>query len=169
MKWNRSDLLKSPSANVTFDEDVSIDPSAFDGNSRINSVLDVHVSGTGFLDEDADRFYAEMHISGTMMIPDAITGEEIEYPFETDCDEVYGFEETEEDDVRVVTDEVIELYPAIVDAIMLEVPLQVTNADSEQYPHGDGWRVISEEDYEREQADQTDPRLAKLKQFKEEK
>ncbi len=168
MKWNRSDLLKAPSCNVTFDEDVVIDPSAFADNSRINSVRDVHVSGTGFLDDEENRFYAEMHIEGMMLIPDAITGEEIEYPFETDCNEAYAFAETE-DDVRVVTDDVIELYPAIVEAIMLEVPLQVTNADSEDYPHGDGWRIISEEDYERERAAETDPRLAKLKEFKEKK
>lgn len=169
MKWNRSDLLKAPSCNVSFDEDVVIDPSAFADNSRINSVRDVHVSGTGYLDDEENRFYAEMHIDGMMLIPDAITGEEIEYPFETDCDEAYVFAETEEDDVRVVTNEVIELYPAIVEAIMLEVPLQVTNADSDQYPHGEGWRIISEEDYEREQAKEIDPRLAKLKEFKEKK
>lgn len=168
MKWTRSDLLKAPSGNVSFDEDVEIDPSAFAGNSRINSVSDVHVSGSGFLEEEEDRFYVQMHVSGTMLIPDAITGEELEYPFETDSQEAYAFAEADEDGIRVVTDEVIELLPAVIDSILLEVPLQVTNAASDQYPSGDGWRVISEEEYQQEKANSVNPLLAKLKEFKQE-
>ena len=86
MKWTRSELLRQ-SQKVTFDEDVEIDASAFAGSSRINAVKDVRVDGSGWLDDEADRFYAEIHITGTMLCPDAITGEEIEVPFETDSDE----------------------------------------------------------------------------------
>ena len=49
---------------------------------------------------------------------------------------------------------------------MLEVPLQVTNASADDYPHGDGWRVITEEEYQKSQEKRIDPRLAKLKEFK---
>ncbi len=168
MKWTLADLLQSNSGNVSFDEDIEIDASAFANNSRINSVKDVHVSGHGYLDEEENRFYVQLNVSGTMMVPDAITNEEIEYPFETDSDETYVFEEVDEDGVRFVTNEVIELLPAIIDDIMLEVPLQVTNASENDYPSGDGWRVITEEEYQKSQGQRIDPRLAKLKEFKEE-
>ncbi len=168
MKWTLADLLQSNSGNVSFDEDIEIDASAFANNSRINSVKDVHVSGHGYLDEEENRFYVQLNVSGTMLVPDAITNEEIEYPFETDSDETYVFEEVEEDGVRFVTNEVIELLPAIIDDIMLEVPLQVTNASEGDYPSGDGWRVITEEEYQKSQGQRIDPRLAKLKEFKEE-
>ena len=79
MKWTRSELLRQ-SQKVTFDEEVEIDASVFDGNSRINSVKDVRVDGTGWLDDSADCFYAELHVTGIMLCPDAITGEEIEVP-----------------------------------------------------------------------------------------
>ncbi len=168
MKWTLADLLQSNSGNVSFDEDIEIDASAFANNSRINSVKDVHVNGHGYLDEEENRFYVQLNVSGTMMVPDAITNEEIEYPFETDSDETYVFEEVDEDGVRFVTNEVIELLPAIIDDIMLEVPLQVTNASENDYPSGDGWRVITEEEYQKSQGQRIDPRLAKLKEFKEE-
>ena len=103
-----------------------------------------------------------------MLCPDAITGDEIEIPFETDSQEVYVFEETEEDGARVVTNEVIELLPAVIDDILLEVPLQVTEASEDEYPEGDGWKVYSEAEYQERQKDQIDPRLAVLKQFKDE-
>lgn len=167
MKWTLADLLQSDSGNISFSEDVEIDSSEFAKNSRINSVKDVHVSGHGYLDEEENRFYVQMNVSGTMLVPDAITNEEIEYPFETESDETYVFENVDEDGVRLVTNEVIELLPAIIDDIMLEVPLQVTNASEDEYPHGDGWRVITEEEYQKSQGQRIDPRLAKLKEFKE--
>ncbi len=167
MKWTLADLLQSDSGNISFSEDVEIDSSVFAKNSRINSVKDVHVSGHGYLDEEENRFYVQMNVSGTMLVPDAITNEEIEYPFETESDETYVFENVDEDGVRLVTNEVIELLPAIIDDIMLEVPLQVTNASEDEYPHGDGWRVITEEEYQKSQGQRIDPRLAKLKEFKE--
>ena len=169
MKWTRSELRQADEGHIAFDEDVVIDSAAFAGNSRINSVKNVHVDGQGFLEDGTERVFADMHVTGVMLVPDAVTGEEIEYPFETESEEIYAFEETDEDGVRIVTGEVVELMPAVVDAILLEVPLQVTNASEEDYPQGDGWRVITEEAYQRSQEERLDPRLAKLKEFKEEK
>ena len=72
---------------------------------------------------------------------------------------------TDEDDVWVVKDEVIELLPVVIEEILSEVPLQVTEASPEDYPSGDGWRVISEEEFEKSQAEKGDPRLAKLRDY----
>ena len=168
MKWTRSELLRQ-SQRITFDEDVEIDASAFEGNSRINSVKDVHVDGSGWLDDEADCFYAEIHVTGVMLCPDAITGEEIEVPFETDSDEVYVFEDTDEDGARIVKDEVIELLPAVIDDILLEVPLQVTEAAEGEYPEGDGWKIYSEAEYQELQKEKIDPRLEILKKFDSER
>lgn len=168
VKWTLSDLVRERAVNVEFDEDVDIDASSFDQSSLINDVKDVHISGRGILDESDNRFYVKLNVTGIMLVPDAVTGEEIEFPFDTETDEVYAFDETSDDGVRVVTNEVIDLLPAVIDNIMLEVPIQVTNASSEDYPHGDGWQVYTEEEYEKSQGQRIDPRLAKLKEFKEE-
>lgn len=167
MKWTRSELLKN-SVHVNFDEDVDVDSSEFEGNELIESVHDVHVSGSGYLDDDNDRFYCEIHVEGVMIVPDSITGDLIEYPFSADSNETYVLGETEEDDVRIVSDEVIDLTEAVVDDILLEVPLEVSDVQEGEYPEGDGWKVYSEAEYQESRKDQIDPRLAKLKQFKSE-
>ena len=71
------------------------------------------------------------------------------------------------DSVRIVTDETIDLMPAVIDAIYLEIPLQATEAEPEDYPSGEGWRIMSEEDYEKSRKERIDPRLAKLREFKQ--
>ena len=62
MKWSRSELIQSGNFNVTVDEDTVLPEDAFDGFSLIDGARDVHVSGTGFLDTDENRFYADLHI-----------------------------------------------------------------------------------------------------------
>lgn len=171
MKWSRSEILKN-TGHIDFDEDVVIDPAIFEfeGNVLINSVEDVHIWGSGYLDDENDRFYCKLNVSGLMLVPDSITNEEIEVPFETDSDEVFSFGDADEEDgTRIVTDEVIDLLPAVIDDILLEVPLEVTDAAEDNLPEGDGWKVFTEAEYEERRKDQIDPRLAKLKQFKSEK
>ena len=169
MKWSRSEILKN-TGHIDFDEDVVIDPAIFEGNVLINSVEDVHIWGSGYLDDENYRFYCKLNVSGLMLVPDSITNEEIEVPFETDSDEVFSFGDADEEDgTRIVTDEVIDLLPAVIDDILLEVPLEVTDAAEDNLPEGDGWKVFTEAEYEERRKDQIDPRLAKLKQFKSEK
>ncbi len=151
---------------VVFDEDLEIDDANFSSSSLIIGVRDVHVDGTGFLDDEGESFDCDYHLSCTMLCPDAITSEVIEVPFETDSHETYSFVESEDDGVRFVADEVIDLLPAVIETIMLEVPISVTDADENDYPSGDGWRVITEAEYQESQKNRIDPRLAKLKEFK---
>lgn len=166
MIWTRSELIRNP--HVHIDEDVTVDSEVFANTTRINSVKTAHVNGDGYL-EGTDRFYVTLHIEGIMLCPDAITNKEIEVPFETDTQEYYSFEESDsnDDSVRIVTDETIDLMPAVIDAIYLEIPLQATEAEPEDYPSGEGWRIMSEEDYEKSRKERIDPRLAKLREFKQ--
>ncbi len=164
MIWTLSELIRNP--HVVIDEDVQIDPEVFRSNSRINSVTDVHVSGRGML-EGTERFYAEFTVTGTMLCPDAISNKEIRVPLETDCQELYSFNGTEDDSARWAERDEVDLRPAVIDAIMMEVPLQATETSEEDYPSGEGWRVISEEEYEKSRKEAIDPRLAKLKEFRQ--
>ena len=167
MKWTRDQLLRM-GGNVQFDVDLEIDDAVFAEFSRIIAVEDLHVDGRGWLEDSSDRFYADLHVSGVMICPDAITNEEIEVPFDTDSQEIYVFGEAEEEEERSVDDDVIDLLPAVIADILLEVPLQVTELADDEYPEGDGWKVYSEADYQKMQEEKIDPRLAVLKDFKEE-
>lgn len=169
MKWTRDELERSEGP-VEFDENIEIADDAFSSSKLIQSVRDLHVYGTGFFDSENELFMVDLHLEGTMICPDAITNEPIEVPLDTVSQETYAFGPVDDDDdsIRIVTDEVIDLLPAVVEAILLEVPISVTEADEDAYPSGDGWRVLSEAEYEREKAQEPDPRLAKLKEFKNE-
>ena len=167
MKWTHQELIGNTRTDLPFDEEVFVDPEFFRNQSRINSVKDVRASGRAFYDAENDRLFVTLSVAGTMLVPDAVNGEEIEYPFETESEEIYAFLPTDEDGVRIVTDGTVDLLEAVVDDIILEVPMQYSTAAPEDYPSGEGWRVISEADYEKSQEDRIDPRLAKLKEYKE--
>lgn len=166
MKWTRGELLHG-SQNVTFDEDIELDDSVFDEYSGIIGVRDLHAEGSGSLDSDGNTFICDLHVEGTMICPDSITNKPIEVPLDTESEEIYSFIPSEEDGVYVVTDGVIDLLPAVIVDILLEVPLQVTVAAADEYPEGNGWKVYSEAEYQESRKDQIDPRLAILKEFNE--
>ncbi|MCH4015187.1 MAG: YceD family protein [Solobacterium sp.] len=167
MKWTR-DELELHEGPVDFDEMIEIADDAFSSSDLIRGVKDIHVYGNGFFDSENELFMCDLHIEGTMICPDAITNEPIEVPLDTESHETYAFAPVEDDDsIRIVTDEVIDLLPAVIDNILLEVPISVTEADEDAYPSGDGWRVLTEDAYEQEKKSEGDPRLAKLKEFKE--
>lgn len=172
MKWTRSELLRSENLNIDIDADVTLPQDAFSNTDLIDSAKDVHAVGTGFFDEEEDRFYVQLHIDGIMCVKDAISGTPLDISFATDIADTYVFapiSEDEEEDVRVVTDDVIDLTPSIVDAILLEAPLQVSEVDEADYPSGDGWQVMTEAEYLRQKQNQVDPRLAALRELMEEK
>ena len=167
MKWTR-DELELHEGPVDFDEMIEIADDAFSSSDLIRGVKDIHVYGNGFFDSENELFMCDLHIEGTMICPDAITNEPIEVPLDTESHETYAFAPVEDvDSIRIVTDEVIDLLPAENDNILLEVPISVTEADEDAYPSGDGWRVLTEDAYEQEKNSEGDPRLAKLKEFKE--
>mgnify|MGYP003271358823 FL=1 len=79
---------------------------------------------------------------------------------------MFSFEKTDDEDVHEVKGDVVELLPVIFQLIVMEVPLKIVKEGLTQYPKGDGWEVVKEEDYIKEKSKEIDPRLAKLKEFK---
>lgn len=166
MKWTKEELLHN-AQNLEFEEDIEIDDEAFEGISLINAVEDVHVDGRGWFEDETDRFYANIHVTGVMICPDAITNEEIEVPFDTESEEIYVFGPAENEEERSVDNEV-DLLPAVIANIVMEAPIQVSDVAEDEYPEGDGWKVYSEAEYRKMQEEAIDPRLALLKAYKEE-
>lgn len=177
MKWTKAELLRLLD-NHTFelDTDVQFAKDVFQGVSGLKGIQDVHVQGDCWYQEEQDEIYFDLHITGIMLCPDSITGQLLEVDLDTQTAETYVFkkpvfdedDQEADDSVRFVNNDVIDLLPAVIDAILLEVPLQVTIASEDDYPSGDGWKVYSEAEYQESQKQQIDPRLAKLKQFKDE-
>nr|WP_244957028.1 YceD family protein [Faecalicoccus acidiformans] len=100
-----------------------------------------------------------------MIVPDSITLEDLEVIFDTTSQVTYSFDPVTQDDdeIIVVKKDTIDLNPEILQAVIYEAPMHITRLPRDQYPKGDGWQVLSDQD---PKEDKIDPRWAKLNEFK---
>ena len=166
MRWSKAELLQAKDGVIIIEDTISFEPEVFAKMHQIRGLQDVTVSGNIHYDTESDRVFADLDISGVMIVPCSITLEDVEYDFHTKSLEVFSFEKSDDEDVHEVKGDVVELLPVIFQLILMEVPLKVVKKGLKQYPKGDGWEVVKEEDYEKAKSDEIDPRLAKLKEFK---
>ena len=166
LKWSKIDLIRLPNGVLNFEEEFSFDKSTFEKNSRIRELPNVRVIGTGHYDDTAQRLYIDLDISGEMVVPCDVTFEDVTLPFETTSSEIFSFYKDEDIDVHEAKGDVVELLPVVFQLIYMEIPLKVVKPGKITYPKGDGWEVMKEEDYRKEEKPAMDPRLAKLKEFK---
>lgn len=164
MKWSKAQLINQGDQELTINEALTFDPTSWTMD-RLRDLHNVTVTGTGHYDPMLQRFEADLRVTGEMVVPCAVTLEDVTVPFETSSHEVFSFLPTEAEDVHSVKKDVLELCPVVFQLILAEVPLKVVKSGI-QYPKGEGWEVIREEDYNRQKKDEIDPRLAKLKEFK---
>lgn len=166
MKWSRAQLLQAENCTIYFDETIDFGPEIFAKMNQIRGLQDVTVSGNVHYDTASERVFADLDIEGVMIVPCSITLEDVEYDFHTKSLEVFSFDEVDDEDVHEVKGDVVELLPVVFQLILMEVPLKVVKKGLKQYPKGDGWEVVKEEDYKKSEKKDIDPRLAKLKEFK---
>ncbi len=164
LKWSKLELMSAPDQTISFFDEIAFEPSAFSKMNQIRGLRNVAVSGELQYDEEADRAYAQLHVSGVMILACSITNEDVEYDFQTTSDEAFAFTKFD-DDVHEAKGDVIELLPVIFQLILMEVPLKIVK-EGAVYPKGNGWEVMREETWQREKSSEIDPRLAKLKEFK---
>lgn len=166
LKWSKNEILNLHRDVISFDENITFTKEVFVKNHHLRDLENVNVHGLLRYDLQSDYVSCELHIHGDMILPCAITNEDVRYPFEADTTEMFVFRKVEDkEDVHEAKGDVIELLPIIFQTIMMEVPLKIVKEDIKEYPKGDGWEVIKESDFERKH-DEVDPRLAKLKEFK---
>lgn len=166
LKFSKRDLIQAEN-NIEFNDTITFEHEVFAKMHNLRDLKNVDISGTLQYDEVSDLATCQLQVSGTMVVPCAITNEDVDYDFETDGDVVYAFHKVEKDgDVIEAKGDVIELLPQVFQLIMLEIPLKVVKEGIKEYPKGDGWEVITEADLEESKKNEIDPRMAKLADFK---
>lgn len=167
MKFSRSDLDRGESSRVVIQGSSDIDINRIIDHPRCTDLREVFVEGIGYYDQAEGRFIVDVEADGIMVVPCAITLRPVELEFVTRFSEVFSFEKLsdEEDGIEVDGDE-LDLDSFITDAILAEIPLKVVHPDVQDYPEGDGWQVLKEEEFLEKRSQEIDPRLAKLKDFK---
>ena len=111
-------------------------------NCDITNLENINVNGKIIRREDEDGEFLDYmicKINGVMIIPDSITLENIEYPYEIEYDDYL------EDNCKK-NENILDIFQLLWENIVLEVPLQFTKVSDLSKFHGDGWRLISEDE-----------------------
>ena len=111
-------------------------PKEYYENSDVIKLNPIEVEGYITYDEEEN---IKCHIKGEMILPDSITLEEITYPFEIEYDD-----KIEENCKK--GENSLDIFQFLWENILLEVPLQFTKVEDLSKFHGDGWKLISEEE-----------------------
>ena len=83
--------------------------------------------------------YLECNIKGTIKVKDSITLEPIEYEINVEYNDFL-------DDIYKKNENTLDIFMFLWENIVLEVPLQFTRVEDLSKFHGDGWKLISEEE-----------------------
>lgn len=131
----------------SIDIDKSIDMSSIDlSNTSIRKLNNTYFKGKITRLGD-DTFSIVGILSGTMVLPDDITLEDVDYNYEIQIDENFG-ESTEnsENNIEIVQN-TIDILPFLWQNIIVEIPLKVvSDKNKDKTIEGNGWRLISEDE-----------------------
>ena len=167
MKWALNWIIKQKDGRFTFDEWITFPNEMFHNLSQINGLKDVHVTGNGRLDMKNRQLYVDFNVKGQMILPCAVSLEDVDYPFDIDSTAIFAFyKPSVDEDVIEAKRDTVELTPLLVSEIMMEVPMRVVKEGATLKTSGKGWKVLNENEIQTQDEDYIDPRFEKLKELK---
>ena len=165
LKWNLQWILKQKDGCFDFDETLTFPSEMFHNLSQVNGLKDVHVVGRGCLDMKNHQLYVDFQVKGQMILPCAVSLEDVDYPFDIKSATVFAFyKPLDDEDVIEVKRDTVDLTPVVFQEIMMDVAMRVVKDGATLKTEGNGWKVLNEKD-EGKDEDYIDPRLAKLKDY----
>lgn len=158
MQIDITKLLNGYTDNIQINENVYIADNLLK-NSLIDELKNVILNGDITLDEE-NNLYLTGKITGIMVLKDDITLEPVEYKFETEL------EETVEKNKNI-----LDITDILWQNIIVEIPSKVRSTSEDINLEGNGWRVISEEQFLKERNNSNNPfaKLDELLNTKEDK
>lgn len=113
-------------------------PKTYFENSSVKKLDNIKVEGKLYYDPE-DNLYADVAISGNMVLADDILLEEVLYPFSIEYNDIL-------DENLKNNQNTLDLFEFLWENIVLEVPLKFTKVTNLSEFHGDGWKLVSEEE-----------------------
>jgi len=155
-------LLHSGTVNEIDISKEYVIPKEYYSNTEIQDIKELNVTGKIYrdvseFDEDELDDYIDCNIEGKMIIKDSISLNDVEYPFSIEYNDIL------EENCKK-NENILDIFQFLCENIVLEVPLQFTKVKDLSGFHGDGWKLISEEDV----VTTNNPFNELLKDFKEE-
>lgn len=114
-------------------------PKEYFENTKVKKLDNINVDGYFYYD-DTSNIHGIFDINGEMVIEDDISLEEVNYPFSIKYDDFL------EENLRN-NQNTLDLFEFLWENIVLEVPLKFTKVSNLSEFHGDGWKLVSEEEH----------------------
>ena len=140
--------------NISIHEKFSFDEELYH-HPEILKLSEIFVDGDIVVRDGQDAFVGL--IKGSMVLADSISLEEVSYPFEIDFDDYLP-------ENYIKNENTLDIFGFLWENIVLEVPLRFTKVQDLSKYHGDGWRMIRED----ERKNESNPFLKLLNDFEEE-
>ena len=144
MQIDITKLLNSYIDVIEVNQEVNI-PNKLLSQSLITELKNVNLNGDITLDED-DNINLTGNLSGIMILKDDITLAPVEYQFNTDLEEILEKNKN-----------ILDITDILWQNILVEIPSKVRSTDEDINLEGDGWRVISEEQFQKERNKSNNP------------
>ena len=114
-------------------------------NSLITNLKNIILDGELFLDEE-DNLNLTGKLSGIMVLKDDITLEPVDYEFMAELEEILEKSKN-----------ILDITDILWQNILVEIPSKVRSTDEDINLEGNGWRVISEEQFNKERSNTNNP------------
>lgn len=144
-------------SSVVLNETITFEKEQLEGTDLLE-LNDVVVEGT-ITRDSIDDYVLECTVSGTMVMPCAITLKPVSYPFSITIDGNIKQMLEEMGEIDKKMENTIDIFPIIWENILVEIPYRVVSEDAENLSlEGNGWKLVTEE-----QKEEINPELQKLK------
>ena len=177
MKWSLLELKKYQEEPLVFDETLDLKNQLIKRDQQIIDLGPVKVKG--FISAGKHEYLLHYQVVTTMTLPSTRSLEPVALGLDFTVDECFmtpeQFQRRDEtiveEEVLLIDGQTISLDDSVADNLLLAIPLQVLTdeeKESTEMPSGNDWTVLSEEDFAKQkdtQAQQVDPRLAKLSEL----
>ncbi len=132
MKIDLIRLIYNQISKIDLDERVEFEPTQY-ANTPIISLKDVNVKGE-IKKNAAEQIEVDLELKGTMILEDAMTLDEINYPFSSKIDYIIS-----ENDEKFTN--ILDIKPILWENIVLEVPIRVKSNKIPKVVKGNGWEL----------------------------
>lgn len=148
MKWAVPELrrLNKP---VTYDFALDVKDELI-GFNGLKDISNVRVVGNGH-EFDEGKFIFRFNVLCDLTMPCSISNEELVHHLDLDCEEIFAFDNEEDEDINLIDGQTIDLHDVIVTNIVVNIPMKVTK---------EGVTYTEEED-----EDYINPAFASLKEY----
>ena len=144
MQIDITKLLTNSVSTIHFNDEVSI-PEEIMNDSRIDNLKEVKVNGELTITEE-DELLLTGNLRGIMTLKDDVTLEPVDYEFDTDIEENIDNRQN-----------MLDITDILWQNIVVEIPSKVRKTNEVSELSGDGWRLISEETFEKERNKMNNP------------